>query len=70
MKDLLEAFQIFNKYIPDTKYPTICEHDELIVLCDPEMVSDDDKAKLESLGFSEVSTHGDAYFRSFRFGSA
>jgi hypothetical protein len=56
------------KYIPNATYPTICEHDELLVLCDPALVSEDDLARLEQLSFSPQRR--DSNFRSFRFGSA
>lgn len=66
MNDLIKALQIFAKY-GDYDYPTICEHDELIVaeigLGD---VSVEDVVELERLGFSWF----DGAFRSSRFGSA
>lgn len=65
MKDLIEALTIFAKYIPDATCPTICDHDELFVLCDPALVSSDDLARLEQLSFSPRGRD----FRSFRFGS-
>jgi hypothetical protein len=69
MKDLIEALTIFAKYIPNVvAHPTHCEHDELFVLCDPALVSEDDLARLEQLSFSPRGR--DASFRSFRFGSA
>lgn len=65
MKDLIEALQIFLKYgNPD--YPTHCEHDTMYVMIDPELVSDEDKARLDELGFSE----GDNNFYSYQYGSA
>lgn len=67
MKDLLEAFQIFNKYIPNVENPTHCEHDEMFVMCDPTLVSDEDKARLNELSFRITN---DFSFSSFRFGSA
>lgn len=71
MKALIEAFTIFAKYIPDSEYPTICEHDEMIVLCDPELVSsEEDIARLEELGFSPACIEGENCFRSYRYGSA
>lgn len=65
--DLIAALTIFAKYIPDKKYPTTCEHDELYVHCNPDIVSDDDVRELRGLGFyrSEVGN-----FVSTRFGSA
>lgn len=70
MKDLIKALQILLKYgNPDR--PTHCEHD-MMVICgiDPDIVSDDDKAELEKLGFPcglQYDTNG---FYSFKFGSA
>jgi hypothetical protein len=67
MKDLIEALQIFLKYgNPD--YPTHCEHDILTVCVDPSIVSAEDKAKLETLGFHVGED--DESFYSFKFGSA
>jgi hypothetical protein len=68
MKDLIEALTIFAKYIPTVDCPTHCEHDELLVMCDPALVSKDDLARLEQLSFSPQRR--DSNFRSFRFGSA
>ncbi len=66
MKDLIEALTILLKY-GNPYAPTHCEHDELLVMIDPLNVSDEDKARLDTLGFSP----GEYYcFRSFRFGSA
>lgn len=65
MKDLIEALTIFAKYTQDDR-PTICEHDELIVLVDPSLVSEEDMNRVCVLGFLP----SDEYFKSFRFGSA
>ena len=70
MKDLIEALQIFLKYVKGTsaeKWPTHCEHDELTVDVNPELVSKKDTKRLAELGFEayEDSDH----FTSFRFGS-
>lgn len=65
MERLIAALNIFLKY-GNPEYPTHCEHDELTVLIDPALVSDEDKAKLDELGFF---ADGDC-FKSFRFGSA
>ena len=64
MDDLIKAFQIFSKYT-DAFYPTWCTFDTLNVDVSPIMVSDEDKAKLEELGFSAIG----GGFTSFRFGS-
>jgi len=68
MKDLLEAFEIFNKYIPDKKYPTHCEHDTLYVLCPPSKLSETDLARVKELGF--IPSVNDPSFYSYKYGSA
>ena len=67
MKDLIEALTIFLKY-GDPYAPTHCEHDELMVMIDPEIVTAVDKARLEELSFSAHDEH--ECFYSYRFGSA
>jgi hypothetical protein len=68
MSELIEALKIFLKYgNPD--YPTHCEHDELTICgINPADLSDEDKEKLDELGFF-VSECEDC-FKSFRYGSA
>lgn len=66
MEDLIKALQIFLKY-GNPQYPTHCEHDELTVDINPELVSDEDKKTLDGLGFFP-SDEGE-HFISFRFGS-
>lgn len=68
MKTLIEALNIFLKYgNPD--YPTHCEHDCLWICgISPDIVSEEDKIKLDELGFY-VDESDDA-FKSCRFGSA
>lgn len=68
MDDLIEALTIFRKY-GNPEYPTHCEHDELTVCIDPDLVSDDDKKKLDELGFFVGSDGEGDYFKSFKFGS-
>lgn len=65
MDDLIAALTIFRKY-SDTKHPTHCEHDELRVEVDPDVVSDEDKRALEALSFTPTRENN---FRSYRFGS-
>ena len=65
MDDLIEALTIFRKY-GNPEWPTNCNHDELSVCIDPEIVSDDDKKRLEELSFTPDDDGG---FQSFRFGS-
>lgn len=68
MKDLIEALTIFLKYGETLAYPTHCEHDELMVMVAPRLVSDEDTKRLGDLGFYPHSEHD--VFYSFRFGSA
>lgn len=64
MNKLIDALQIFLKYgNPD--FPTHCEHDVLTVDINPELVSAEDLALLDELGFFP---DGDD-FKSFHFGS-
>lgn len=69
MNDLIEALQIFARY-GNPYSPTHCEHDELMVMIDPEVVSGKDKARLDELGFIPSYTYGEGMFLSYRFGSA
>jgi len=66
MKKLIEALNIFLKYMENVNYPTHCEHDVLHVACDPSLVSEEDKAKLDELGFFEDEYDG---ISSYRYGS-
>ena len=68
MSKLIEALNIFLKY-GDPPYPTNCSHDELTICgISPADVSDEDKLRLDELGFF-VDEHEDC-FRSYRYGSA
>jgi hypothetical protein len=70
MKDLIEALTILLKY-GNPSHPTHCEHDELLICgIDPKEVSEEDKAKLDKLGFFVSTEYGDEQFKSFRYGSA
>lgn len=64
MEDLITALTIFLKY-GNPYSPTNCNHDELWVDVDPEIVSADDIKELEELGFIP----DDEGFISYRFGS-
>lgn len=67
MKDLIEALTIFLKY-GNPRCPTHCEHDELWICgVDPADVSEEDKEKLDELGFHVDES--DDCFKSFRYGS-
>ena len=71
MKDLIEALQILQKYLEPgsyaAKHPTNCSHDMLYVDVKPALVSVEDKAKLDALGFIESDDYDG--FISWRFGS-
>jgi len=66
MDDLIEALTLLRKYA-SPPYPTNCGHDTLWVHVNPELVSPEDVARLDELGFFP---DGDGEgFMSFRFGS-
>ena len=71
MDDLIEALTILKKYVEagsyEDKYPTHCEHDELIMSVSPYFVSEEDMARLQQLGFEYDMEDEKIY--SFRFGS-
>ena len=72
MDDLIKALQILRKY-GNSKYPTGCVHDVMLVFISPSEVSAEDKATLHGLGFIEADPEYEEYedcFFSFRFGSA
>ena len=67
MEDLIKALQIFMQY-GNPEHPFHCEHDTLYFCgVDPGEVSDEDKKKLDDLGFF-VGSEGDG-FMSFKYGS-
>lgn len=67
MRDLIEAIQIFLKYVDgDVEHPTWCAHDELNFAIDIK-VSDEDRSRLDKLGFFEDKNEGG--WKSFRYGS-
>ena len=68
MEKLIQALQIFLKYNNPT-HPTHCEHDVLMVVgITEEEVSDEDKDKLDELGFFWNSEYD--CWASYKFGSA
>jgi len=68
MSDLIEALNIFLKY-GDDRCPTHCEHDEMTICgVDPCDVSEDDRKRLDELGF--FVCEDEDCFKSYRFGSA
>jgi tRNA pseudouridine-54 N-methylase len=68
MNELIEALTILNKY-ETASSPTHCEHDVLYVLVDHTKVSEEDKKRLDELGFITSNESGEDCFISFRFGS-
>jgi len=70
LDDLIKALQILRKY-GSPNYPTHCEHD-IMIICgiSPADVSEEDKKKLDDLGFHTTHEYGEEQFASFRFGSA
>lgn len=70
IEQLIEAMQIFAKYVGD-RHPTNCEHDELVVCVEPSKVSDEDRKRLDELGFqpNEETVEDSEWFYSYRFGS-
>lgn len=70
MEDLIEALKIFLKY-GNPENPTHCEHDVLTICgVDPAEVSQEDKDRLDALGFFISSDGYGPCFQSFRYGSA
>lgn len=67
-KDLVEALTLMSKGQANEISPTHCEHDEMWVMADPSKFTEEERVKLESLGFFE--DEDERSFRSFRFGSA
>jgi hypothetical protein len=69
VKELIEALTIFSKY-KDLRNPTHCEHDVLYIMgVTEEEVSEEDKARLKTLGFLWSSREDGAWI-SYRYGSA
>jgi hypothetical protein len=68
MSDLIEALTILLKY-GNPHNPTNCSHD-MLTICGivPDLVNDEDKAKLAHLGFNHDEQEG--CFYSYRYGSA
>ena len=66
ISNLIKALQIFLKY-GDVKYPTHCEHDELFIMVEASVVSEEDQKLLSELGF-EPNDNGN--FSSYSYGSS
>lgn len=62
---LIEAISIFAKYDePDSYFAISAEHDEIWLGPDPEIVTPEDTARLEQLGF-EPDFDGNSCFHRF-----
>lgn len=70
MRELIQALEIFLKYLGDKPYPTHCEHDVLLVLVSPSDVTEEDKKTLEKLHFYSDSVEFEDCFYSFYYGNA
>jgi len=68
MDDLIEALQIFKKHQTPTRWPTICQHDELIIVGVTGELPEEDRERLQELGFEY--NEDEEYWSSCRFGSA
>jgi len=70
LSKLVEALNIFLKY-GDPDFPTHCEHD-ILTICgiSPSDVSEEDRKKLDDLGFFVGSEYDEEAFHSYRYGSA
>lgn len=66
MDDLIEALVLLRNY-GSPELPTNCGHDVLYVNVDASLVSEEDKARLDRLGFFPCSEGGG--FMSYKFGS-
>lgn len=65
MDDLIEALQLMaTKARP--AYPLHCEHDVLTVCVDPALFTEQERARLEELGFNVYDDEPEC-FQSFRF---
>lgn len=68
MDNLIQALQIFMKY-KNKEYPTHCEHDVMMVVgISKKEVTEEDKLKLDELGFRWSSEY--ECWVSYKFGSA
>ena len=67
MEDLIETLKIFLKY-KNERWPTNCSHDLLAIMGVGNEVCEEDKTRLDELGF--IWFEEDGYWGSYRFGSA
>jgi hypothetical protein len=65
--DLIEGLTLLAQHPTDTISPLHCEHDTLHVMADAVAFTDEERDRLETLGFHADADGG---FHSFRFGSA
>lgn len=68
LDELIEALQIFRKY-GNPECPSRCEHDTMYIMISPTEVPEEDRKRLDELGFFPDYEFGDA-FKSYKFGSA
>lgn len=66
--NLIEALTIMRKYA-NPSFPTNCSHDLLYVNVSPELVSEEDLARLDALGFHPDTEFASDGFVSYLFGS-
>lgn len=69
LSNLVKALNIVLKY-GDIERPTYCEHDELLLLVDPSVISQEDITALDELGFFISGKSGEQFLKSFCYGSA
>lgn len=66
MEDFIKALQILLKY-GNPRNPFHCEHDYLYIDIQSDLVSEEDKVELKSMGIFEDEENGG--FGSYRYGS-
>ena len=66
VKAIVEALQIFDKYMSENQYFVHCEHDRLHIAVEAKLVSETDQIRLLELGFREDEN---GIFFSTRYGS-
>lgn len=66
--ELAEVMTIAAKYLKEDDFPTHCEHDVIWLCVDPSEVSDEDRSRIEELGF--FACEDEDCFKSYKFGSA
>ena len=61
-KQWIEALQIFDKYEPDVSHVMQPDHDIIYTGCNPDLVSDEDRARLKELGFHPSDTGLECFY--------